>query len=158
LSARSAISIANPSDSVVYVTLELRDLQGKPTGLSSQLQLPPLGHTGAFLHELVGFINMPQEFEGILHVTATGPRITMYSLRARYNESGQFIATTTGPLQPVSGPVVFPHVVNGSGYATKIVFLNADSGGSINGALRFQLETGEPLFVGLVPGNGFNGQ
>src|SRR5262249_7449778 len=96
LSARSAISIANPSDSVVYVTLELRDLQGNRRGLSTQLQIPPRGHTGAFLHEIVGFIDMPQEFEGILHVTATGPGITMYSLRARYNESGQFIATTTG--------------------------------------------------------------
>src|SRR5262249_28601437 len=141
LSERTAISFANPSNSVVTVTMELRDLQGKPTGFTSQLVIPPRGHTGAFLNELVGFIDMPNQFEGILHVTATGPGVTAFSMRGRYNESGSFIATTTGPLKPVTGPIVFPHIVNGSGYATKLVLLNVDPGLGISGAVRFQLET-----------------
>ena len=155
LSARTAISLANPSDSVVNVTLELRDLQGRPSGFSTQLLLPPKGHTSAFLHELVGLLDMPNPFEGLLRVTATDPGITVTGLRARYNESGRFIATTTGPLKAIAGPVVFPHIVDGSGYATKVILVNAASGQPISGALRLLNETGEPFFVGVVSGNGF---
>jgi hypothetical protein len=158
LSARTAVSFANPSNTVVNVTMELRDLQGNPSGFSAQLQLPPRGHTSAFLNELVGFLDMPSTFEGILRVTATGEGVAVTGLRGRYNESGRFVATTTGPLKPISGTVVFPHIVNGAGYATKLILVNTTRGQSVTGAVRFMDETGSPLFMGVVPGNGFQGK
>jgi hypothetical protein len=136
--------------------MELRELSGRLTDLTATVDMPPRGHFSSFLHEIEGFRNMPATFEGTLHLTASAPGITAIGIRGRYNELGTFIATTTGPIKQMTGPeavVVFPHLVNGSGFVTKLILLSSGTGAS--GSLRFFDAEGRPLYIGVVPGSGF---
>jgi hypothetical protein len=147
----TGIAIANPSatDSAT-VTLELTDLNGAATGMSSSLTLPPSGQTAAFIKQLPGFGSIPYPFHGNLRISTTSPSgIAVVGLRGEYNERKDFLVTTSMPTNeasPISpAEALFPHLADGGGYTTEFVLFSGSTGQSSTGMLRFFTQSGAPL-------------
>jgi hypothetical protein len=103
-------------------------MDGTPSGLQRSFTVPADGQIAAFVHEL--FPELPSSFQGVAKVTAPDLPISVAALRGTYNERGDFLVTTTPPLNE-SAPateLVFPHIVSGSGYSTQIIVLGEGSG------------------------------
>ena len=151
-STRSAIALANPSDSLVSVRLELRGLDGVLLRTSQPLVIPAFGQVTMFLNQVPGFETLGAPFEGILQVTAvSGPGVTGAGFRAIFNERGNALFITTGPLVEnagVPGMIVFPHLAEGGGYTMQFVVVGGTPQ-SDSGLLRFFNQQGNPLNVTL---------
>ena len=67
--------------------------------------------------------------------------------RTRYNERGDFLITTTPAINeataPSSAALVFPHIVNISGYTMEFILFSGTQDGG--GAVFFFDESGEPV-------------
>jgi hypothetical protein len=136
---RTAIAIHNPSTLPVSVELLLTDLSGRPTGLSADVVIPPLGEFARFLTEIPGFAATPLPFRGVLEVAVgVSQRICVVGFYGRYNERRDFLLNTaitrsTNIESPStdSSQSVFPLVLNGGGFNTEFVLL----GGGLSGNL-----------------------
>jgi hypothetical protein len=127
-SIQSGIAVVNASDNPVAALLELTNLDGTPAGLPGVvIDVPSGGQVTRFINEFFPGLH----FQGIARLTAPSG-VAVMSLRGRYNERGDFLITTTPPLNEttaVSGDLIFPHIVNGAGWTTQItVFGQASSG------------------------------
>jgi hypothetical protein len=153
LGTMPALALANSLDSPATVTLKLIGFDGTDSGLSSVITLPPRGHLSRFLNEIPGFENPPHPYLGILYATTSAPGVTFAGFRTRYNERGQFLITQTGPLKDVgeNGPIVFPHLVDGGGYATQFIVINGRGGSGAVGSIRFLDQRGNPINVATLP-------
>ena len=152
LAARPAVSLANSSDLPATVNLSLIGLDGVDSGLTAQVTLPSKGHLSRFLHEIPGFENLPSPHVGVLRVTTSQPGVTFAGFRGRYNERAHFLVTATGPLKALGNvnPVIFPHLVDGGGYATQFILID-NSGSGASGTFRFLNQVGTPLNIGIMP-------
>jgi hypothetical protein len=83
-----------------------------------------------FLDQLPGLRSMPAEFLGTLAIDAAPGAVAPTSLRARWNQRGEFLFSTTGPLPEPSFAAAFPFFPLGAGYRTTFVLLSGDSGAS----------------------------
>jgi hypothetical protein len=87
--------MANASDNDVDVRLDFVSLEGK-SGAGGVLRLPAHGQIHSSILELPGAQDLPQPFQGTLHISSAGP-IAAVAIRARYNERGDFLLSTTPP-------------------------------------------------------------
>jgi hypothetical protein len=146
-SLQSGIAIANTSSTSATVTLELRNPDGSPANFATVRLIPAFGQLSEFLREL--FPSLPDSFSGVLRITSGTTPIAVAGLRSRYNERNEFIITTmpvSDETKPApSGDLIFPHIVDGSGYSTQFVLFSGVNGQSANGAVRFFTRTGQPL-------------
>jgi hypothetical protein len=150
LAATPSVAIANRADAPATVQLTLNDSNGVFTGLSASLTLPPKSNVSKLLRDIPGFENLPSPFQGVLHITTSDPWVTAMGFRSRYNERELLLMVATGPMRNLGGrPAVFPHVVDGGGYATQFLLVN-DSGGS-TGSLKYLDQSGNPLNVAITP-------
>jgi hypothetical protein len=152
LAAAPAVVIANSSDSPVTVTLTLTALDGTPSGLSAEVTLTAKSQLSRFLKDIPGFENLPSPFYGVLRATTAQPGVTFSGYRARYNEQGAFLMIATGPLKDLGNmnPVIFPHIVDGGGYATQFVLIDVPGSGAV-GTVNFLDPSGNPLNVAIAP-------
>ena len=152
-STRSGVALANPSDAPATVRLEMRGLDGTLLGTSQPFQVPASGQISFFLNQAPGLQALPASFEGILRVTETsGQGVTAAAFRGMYNERGNVLFTTTGPLIENAGTpaqLIFPHIAEGGGYTTQFIVISGASGGANSGVLSFFTETGNPLNLTL---------
>jgi hypothetical protein len=153
LGTMTAVSLANSSDAPVTVNLNLIRFDGTDTGLSAVVTLPPHAHLGRFLYEIPGFQNLPSSFTGMLRATTSQPGLTFVGFRARYNEVNRFMITATGPLRDLGNrnPIVFPHIVDGGGYATQFIVINGSAGAAATGNIRYLDPAGNPLNLAIAP-------
>ncbi len=151
LAARPAVSIANSSTSSATVNLTLTSFDGTPTGLTATVTLPPQTRLGKFLTEIPGFEQLPSPFYGVLKATTTSPGVTFVGFRARYNEQRHLLLLAT-PVYEVGNqnPVIFPHLVDGGGYASQFVLING-AGAAASGVVNYKDQTGKTLNVGIDP-------
>jgi FG-GAP-like repeat/Beta-propeller repeat len=151
----TSFSLSNPSNTPTDVTLTLVKLDGTPTGLSTTFTLAARGHISNYVHRLAGFSSMPNPFQGVMLVHATGSGVTAFGMRGRLSENGTFVGTTTGPIKenPGSGTtVIFPHVLDGGGYGTRFILLADASGTGTSGTLSFANENGDPVPLAIESG------
>ena len=152
-STRTAIALANPSNTPVSVRLELRGLDGALLRTSQPLAIPAVGQVAMFLNQIPGFETLAVPLEGILRVNApSGSGVTGAGFRGIFNERGNALFTTTGPLienAGVPGMVVFPHLAEGGGYTMQFIVVGGTAGQSNSGFLRFFNQQGNPLNVTL---------
>jgi hypothetical protein len=151
-SSRTAIAIANPSAQPATVRLEVTSLNGTLLGTSRPVSVPPNGQVAVFLQQVPGLEGLPP-FQGVVRVTAlTGGGITAAAVRAKFNERGTALMTTTGPLienAGGNGQMVFPHIAEGGGFTTQFVVVGGASDQPNSGVLRFFSQTGQPLSLTL---------
>ena len=48
-------------------------------------------------------------------------------------------------------PVIFPHLVDGGGYATQFIVISGASGAGASGAIRYVDPSGSPLNLAIAP-------
>jgi hypothetical protein len=146
---QSAVAIANPNAASVTLTLELTDLNGDSTGLTTTRQLPPQTRLALFLDELFAGRTLPDPLRGILRVQATGGDVFAIAIRTRYNERGDFLIATTPPvseaLPAAPGDTFFPLLADGGGYTTQFFLFEPASSPRISGTLRFAASDGAAL-------------
>ena len=149
-SIQSGLAIANASGGTATVTLEAFQLNGVSTGMTSTLTITAGGKVAKFANEL--FPTLPSSFKGILRLTSNSP-VSVAGLRARYNERGDFLISTVPVVQETtqgtSAEIEFPHIVDGGGYTTQFILMNAVSGQTSTGAIRFRTVGGQILDLTL---------
>ena len=147
---QTAIAIANDSATAATVNLELRGLDGSSTGLTSSVIVPAFGHIANFVHELFPSLTVSAAgpFRGLLRITSFSS-IAVLAARARYNENGSFLITTTPVSNEASSAsaaeVAFPQIVDGGGYATQFVLFSGITDQNTTGNLSFFGQDGQPL-------------
>jgi hypothetical protein len=152
-STQTGVALANPADAPVSVTLELRSLDGTLLRTSRPFAVPAIGQLALFLNQVPGFEALTAPYEGVLRVVATSAQgVTATAFRALYNERGNVLYTTTGPLienASAAQQLVFPHIAEGGGYTTQFIVISGVSGQSNAGVLLFYNEEGNPLNLTL---------
>jgi hypothetical protein len=144
--------LANASASAVNVTLSLTTLSGAALGSSATLTIPANTQVQRFLNEFPGFQNLPA-FQGVLRINSTPSPVEVMGLRSRYNERGEFLMTTTSPVNysnfPSYPPVtyMFPHFADGGGFTTQFILLS--QGQTVSGQLQFFDQNGRPITPGF---------
>jgi hypothetical protein len=152
LAARPAVAISNSTDFSAPVTLTLSGFDGTPSGLSATVIVPPKTTLGKFLTEIPGFENLPSPYYGILKATTTNVGVNFAGFRARYNEQRHLLllATTLKNLGN-NTQVIFPHLVDGGGYASQFVVISGSAGGGASGAISYRDQVGKPLNLAIAP-------
>ena len=145
-SAQTGFAIANSSPNAITVTFDLTALDGSPTGLTGSTTIPGNGQVAMFLNEIAGFGSLPRPFQGILRIQGTG--ISVVGLRGRTNQRGDFLITTTSPVDeaaaPSPGELFLAHLVAGGGYSTQLILFSGN-GASSTGGIQFFDQSGRPL-------------
>jgi len=150
---KTGIAIANTASTVASIQFELLTLSGQPSGYFGSTTIDGSGHLALFLNEIPGLENLPSSFRGVLRVSSN-TSISAVGLRARYNERGDFLISTTPAIAadtPISTEeVIFPQVVTGSGYTTEFVLMgtggaSTDTPAAGNVVLASQTGTELPL-------------
>jgi hypothetical protein len=134
---RTGIAIANPSSTVVDVTLEF-------AGAEAVLSIPGNSQKAIFIDELSEFANV-SSLRGALRINATGS-IAVADLRIRANQRGDFLMTNIAPNDAAgSSPaeVICPYFADGAGYSTQVVLFGATSSGTV----YFLDQSGNPAFL-----------
>ena len=137
------LTITNPFDTATNVTLSLLKMDGSSTGLSSTITLPARGHLMKYLNLMSGFTAMPNPFQGVLLVRASGSGVAVSGLRLRITEGNMIVGTTIGPIKENSGSEttrIFPHVMDGGGYATQFILFSDPSGTGSTGSVEFVVD------------------
>lgn len=154
-SIQSGIAITNASTATTPVNFELTNLDGSPTGLAGATSIPGSGQLATFLNQIRGFESLPQNFRGILRISTPSPfapGISVVGLRGRYNERGDFLISTTSPLNESEASsvveLVFPHFVDGGGYTTQFI-LHGPSANQYSGTLSHFMQAGQPFSLRL---------
>jgi hypothetical protein len=156
-SMQSGFAVTNSADNPAAINWELFGLDGVTTGLRSSATIPARGHAAVFLNELPSFEQLPKPFKGIIRISdspyATSPALIVVGIRARYNERGEFLITSTIPTSesaaPSSAQSLFPYFVDGGGYLTQFVLFSGGAGQTYTGTLSFVGQSGLPLNVQL---------
>jgi hypothetical protein len=150
-SIQTGFAISNPSASSTTVNFELTTLDGVSTGLTGSAAVPASGQIAMFLSQIQGLANLPNPFRGVLRIT--GGTVNVTGLRGRYNERGDFLITTTAPINeavpPTTSEMIFPHLVDGGGYTTQFVLFSSSVGQTSTGVLRFFSQSGEAITMTL---------
>ena len=99
-----------------------------------------------FLNEITGFGNLPRPFQGILRIQGAG--ISVVGLRGRTNQRGDFLITTTSPVDEAaavtSNELYFAHLAAGAGYSTQFILFSGN-GTAAAGTIQFFDQSGSPL-------------
>jgi hypothetical protein len=145
------VAISNSSAAPATVKLELYTLDGQPTGMSSSKVIPAMGQIALFLDQIPEFENLQESFKGFLRIS--GPTVAVTGLRARYNERRDFLFAATPPIAETtshsSAELIFPHFVDGGGYATQFIVSGGASGESSRSTLSFMDQSGQAMPLSL---------
>jgi hypothetical protein len=149
---QTGVAIANASGTSIPVTLELITLDGAPTGKKTTVNVPGNGQLALFMDQIPG-LAWSSPFQGVLRISAQSPSIFTIGFRGRYNERRDFLIATMFPVsgsQPAAlTSLVFPQIVDGSGYSTRIVVFNRTTQTPFSGSLQFFSQSGQSLNVWL---------
>jgi hypothetical protein len=144
----TGLAIANPARTNANVTISAYQSDGvTPIGASqSPLQLPGNGHSAKFATELIS--GLPVRFTGVLDIKSA-TSFAALTLRSPSNERNDFLMTTF-PIPDANhiapSPVVFPQIVDGGGFVTEFILLNA--GEASKATISFFDNKGRQLAVG----------
>jgi hypothetical protein len=144
----TAFTIGNPSKSEAVITLNAFAVDGSTRRDSSHgvVHLPGHGHVTKFAGELIE--GLPRGFSGVVDVSSTAPFVIL-ALRSRLTTRKEPILRVfpvADLTRESTSPMVFPHMLDGDGYATEFVLLGAGAPGTA--VIKFFGENGLPLTVG----------
>jgi hypothetical protein len=140
---QTGVAIWNPDDGPVSVQLEMTNLEGKPIGISTSVELHPGGQINRSVNEL--FPQLPLSFKGVLKITSPSP-LAVSAMRGVYNQRCDLLMTELPPYTESALPVsekIFPHFVSGGGYFTQLILWS--TGSAQKGSLSLLSEEGTPL-------------
>jgi uncharacterized repeat protein (TIGR01451 family) len=151
----TGVAVANPASRAVSVKFEVTPLVGGPPILTTMINVPANGQIARFLNEIPGLEPLPRPFKGVVRiVTSPDDAIAVIGLRSRVNERGDFLITTTPPVDeavPAASDAVFPHFVDNGGYTTQFILYSGSTGQQSSGLIRVTGQNGQPLDLAFAP-------
>ena len=157
----TGIAIVNCGSATANIRYTLRDLAGATLSTGHGI-LASGGHFAKFidqLKEVASGFNLPANFQtgigfGSLDISSDQP-LSIVALRETINQRREALLTTT-PIAdlsqpPATDPIYYPQFVDGGGYTSALVLLNA-SGTVETGTLRVFDDNGAALAVNQVGG------
>ena len=151
-SIQTGIAVANTLSSAAAVTVELYKLDGSSNGMTGTFSVPPNGQTALFLNQIPGLGSLQTPFQGVLRLSSPAS-ISAVGLRGRYNERGDFLITTTPPVNESASParsmLLFPHIVDSGGYTTQFILFSGQPGVSSSGIIQLFSQMGGALNLTL---------
>jgi hypothetical protein len=79
--------------------------------------------------------------------------ISVVGFRGRYNERGDFLTSSTPPINEASpsssAPFFFPQIADGGGYTTQFILFSGLAGQSSSGSMELFSESGGSLNLTL---------
>jgi hypothetical protein len=145
----TGIAVVNPGNASIRLTVTAFNTDGvTPAGNgASSMDLAAKGHAAAFAYQMID--GLPDEFQGVLDLSCSAP-FSPLTLRALNNSRGDFLMTTF-PIADVTraapAPLVFPQIVNGGGYESEIILLNA-SGAASTVTIHYLDNDGKAMAIG----------
>ena len=112
--------------------------------------VPAHGQVAAFLNEITGFNGVALPYQGVVTAKSSDP-FSMIGIRGRYNERGDFLASTTVPIAanplPAASVLFIPHFADSGGFSTQFVVYNANAVQGAPGFITFFGDAGrDPVF------------
>ena len=143
---QTGVAIANRGSQEAEVEFILQDRYATEQDRITQT-IPAGEHLSKFAQEL--FPTLALGFTGLMEIQSLVP-VAGITLQLTINTRNELVLTTL-PVADLTRPltasmVVFPQIVIGSGYATRLVFLNGEAA---EVALEFYASDGTPLVVPL---------
>ncbi len=151
---QSGIAVANTGSLPTTITLSLTELDGTPVpGLAPvALPLAASAQISKFLTQL--FPSLPSSFQGVLRIASSSSTVSAVGLRARNNERGDFLITTTSPndenAASTAEQLVFPHFADGGGYTTQFILFSGFAGQNTSGNVEIFSPGGLPLALSIL--------
>jgi hypothetical protein len=146
---RTGVAIQNNNESAAVLNFELSNLDGTPAGVAGSIEIPAFGQRALFLNEIPGFESLQGPFSGVLRISSGNEAaLSILGLRARVNERGDFLVTTTPATdENAEGAqhVMFPHFATGDGYTTEFITFSGAPAEPAAGSLQLFSQGGEPL-------------
>ncbi len=153
-SIQTGVAIANSSNNSVDVQYQLIPSNSTAAAQSGSISIPANGQVALFMNQLPGITSGPAPFQGTLRIASGAAAIAVTGLRARINERGDFLITTTAAVrEAATGPsseLFIPYFAMGAGYGVQFVLFSTSPSGS-DGEVYFYDQKGRPLSVLLRP-------
>ncbi|MDD5543462.1 MAG: M12 family metallo-peptidase [Acidobacteriia bacterium] len=122
LRRNTGIALVNNNTSGTNVGLVLAGTDGSVR--NGTIVMGPHGHFAKFINEI--FLDLPADFEGILHMTSSFP-VCPLILRQTTNQRGETLLSAipaSTSIRALNYPVVIPQIANGGGYQTEFIVWN----------------------------------
>jgi hypothetical protein len=149
-SIQTGLAIAAISGNGTAVDLELLQLDGTSTGLTTSVTVAAGGQAAVMLKDL--FPSLQRPFKGILRFTSPNTMGAL-ALRIRNNERGEFLISTLSPSDELAAPSsaerLFPHIGDGLGLTSQLILLSGTAGQAPSGSIVLRTNGGQPLDLGL---------
>ena len=149
-SIQGGLAIANTSAVTADVKLQVFQMNGTSTNLTTTLAIPPGSKVAKFADQI--FPSLPIPFKGILRLTSDNP-VSIVGLRARINERGDLLISTVPFVQETTqgstAEIEFSQIVDGGGYTTEFALINTVSGQTSTGNVGFWTSGGQLLYLTL---------
>ncbi len=143
---QSGVAIANRGVTSADVVFILQDRFGVEQERVT-VTIPAGGHLARMAQEL--FPTLELGFSGLMKIQSPVP-VASITLQLTVNTRGELVMTTLPVADltdtPTDSMLVFPHIVIGSGFETRLVFVNGDAAGV---GLEFSISDGTPMTVPL---------
>jgi len=144
----TGIAISNPWDFPVTVTERLNSLSNQSIAQTT-FTLPARGMISRFVTDT--FTSVPSSFRGQVTVDSSYP-LHVLNIRGFRNERGEFLMATLPAVDswaPAPPELVFPQIVDGGGWKTEIILINADRYTESSSIIRLVPDTGTTFSLPL---------
>jgi sugar lactone lactonase YvrE len=146
---QTGVAIANPSGSTANLTLTLMDQDGTVEDTQTRT-LAPGSHMAVYVNDL--FSTVTNGFTGLLDIRSD-VNVASITLKLTVNAQDNLVMTTlpvadlTNP--PASTMLIFPQIVIGGGFSTRLILINTNSSMTASGKLSFYQSNGTNMVVPL---------
>ena len=143
--SRTGVAIANTNNAAANLNLTLMDRFGSEEARTDRT-IPANGHEAYFVDEI--FAGLPAGFTGLLEIRSSLP-VSPITLKVAANPRGDNILTTL-PVADLNSirtatTIIFPQIAFGSGFSTRLIFINSDRTNAASGRMQFYGDSGTPL-------------
>ena len=122
----TGLAIANPGESTLQATLRAYEVDGQTQAGNAPgtVAIAARAHVAGQARDFVK--GLPAGFRGVLEIESPQPFVAL-TVRSLVNSRGDLLFATLPVAdlrQPAPAPVVFPHIADGGGFKTELVFLS----------------------------------
>jgi sugar lactone lactonase YvrE len=143
---QTQLNLANPNADATDIVFTLLDHFGE-TIASATRTLPAQGYLSASADDLFPDISFGAGFLGQIEIDSATPfsGIAMRTTTNGRNDSIVASLRTFDLASQITAPIVFPQVLNGSGFSTRLIMLNGNGMSGAGGQIAFFQPDGTPM-------------
>jgi sugar lactone lactonase YvrE len=145
----TGVALANPATQTAVVAFSLLDRYGTLLDTATRT-IAARNHVSVFAHEL--FPGLSDSFTGLMEISST-VAASVVTLRQTENSRGEQVLTTlpVADLTRLSSAtsMTFPHIANGEGFSTRLIFINTITSRPSGGRLSFYESSGGAMVISL---------